>query len=383
MGKIVNRFSRDGIITVHDNLLADLYSLNMDNHCDVEIINGDQYLVNQSIGRNYSIGLRVKIPKDLITINGKVQKFVDLYPQLQNRIEEELKEYLYFSNIEIFITNMLMDKFLKNGTNFEISIKELEGFYRKGKNDYSKVRVSESAFKRYVKVLSSLEKKEIFLKTNKNFRQNKYGVNNIDINQPFIRLINPRADGTNNIRFSYSFWEFGRVIKLSRRYSNTLSKTAYMLNMNQALKHVVAYFVARDVFIANGNLLRVKCVEDLSRNFVLFRPEDYYCLIKYDSREKEFSGYSIRSKIDGFKSQPNKNRTLRMMANYVSFGIGCSGVYDYETHYEYTESEWFEHKHEFDYDLEGNLDYEFSLNDVGQDVMVEFTVNLKNVNANM
>ena len=219
-------------------------------------------------------------------------------------------------------------------------------------------------------------------KTNKNFRQNKYGVNNIDINQPFIRLINPRADGTNNIRFSYSFWEFGRVIKLSRRYSNTLSKTAYMLNMNQALKHVVAYFVARDVFIANGNLLRVKCVEDLSRNFVPFRPEDYY-LIKYDSREKEFSGYSIRSKIDGFKSQPNKNRTLRMMANYVSFGIGCSGVYDYETHYEYTESEWFEHKHEFDYDLEGNLDYEFSLNDVGQDVMVEFTVNLKNVNANM
>ena len=95
MGKIVNRFSRDGIITVHDNLLADLYSLNMDNHCDVEIINGDQYLVNQSVGRNYSIGLRVKIPKDLITINGKVQKFVDLYPQLQNRIEEELKEYLY------------------------------------------------------------------------------------------------------------------------------------------------------------------------------------------------------------------------------------------------------------------------------------------------
>lgn len=56
---------------------------------------------------------------------------------------------------------------------------------------------------------------------------------------------------------------------------------------------------------------------------------------------------------------------------------------EYETHYEYTESEWFEHKHEFDYDLEGNLDYEFSLNDVGQDVIVEFTVNLKNVNKSI
>ena len=58
-----------------------------------------------------------------------------------------------------------MDKFLKNGTNFEISIKELEGFYRKGKSDYSKIRVSDSAFKRYVKVLSSLEKKEILIQT--------------------------------------------------------------------------------------------------------------------------------------------------------------------------------------------------------------------------
>ena len=111
MTKIRNRFTTGEIITVHDNLLCDLYSLNRDGGFTCVEINNNQYLVNQKKGRGYTIGLRVKIPDELLIVNGVRSKFDDLDSDIKEEIEDKLSSILYFSNIEIYVANMLFDKF--------------------------------------------------------------------------------------------------------------------------------------------------------------------------------------------------------------------------------------------------------------------------------
>ena len=67
--KTKNRFSQGKFITVHDELLMDLYKLHLD-YADFSIkeriINGERYLVNTSIRENkYEVGLVVKVPEAL------------------------------------------------------------------------------------------------------------------------------------------------------------------------------------------------------------------------------------------------------------------------------------------------------------------------------
>ena len=89
MTKIKNRFRTGEIITVHDNLLCDLYSLNRDTGFELAVINDCQYLINQKQGRNYTIGLRVKIPEELLIVDNYVHKFEEL--DIDTQIENLLK----------------------------------------------------------------------------------------------------------------------------------------------------------------------------------------------------------------------------------------------------------------------------------------------------
>ena len=166
MAKIRNRFTTGDIITIHDNLLCDLYSLNRDGGFEWKEFNGNQYLINQKQGRGYTIGLRVKVPDELLIIDGAKCKFDDLDSDTVEEIEDKLSSRLYFSNIEIYVANMLFDKFLRYGNNCNISIEEMDGYYRKGKKDYRKVRVMKNVYDRYIETLKLLVEKELFLETN-------------------------------------------------------------------------------------------------------------------------------------------------------------------------------------------------------------------------
>ena len=77
-------------------------------------------------------------------------KFDDLDSDTVEEIEDKLSSRLYFSNIEIYVANMLFDKFLRYGNNCNISIQEMDGYYRKGKKDYRKVRVMKNVYDRYI-----------------------------------------------------------------------------------------------------------------------------------------------------------------------------------------------------------------------------------------
>ena len=111
------------IITVHDELLYDLYSLRPDT-IRYKLINGNIYLVNSVKGLNYEIGLRVKLEYENVNEDDfkKISSFgfdISIY-----------YEQLCFSNIEKYVCNVLFDKFLSTQQDFDITFSEIEYLYR-------------------------------------------------------------------------------------------------------------------------------------------------------------------------------------------------------------------------------------------------------------
>lgn len=371
MTKIRNRFTTGDIITIHDNLLCELYSLNRDGGFGWKEFNGSQYLVNQKQGRGYIIGLRVKIPDELLVVNGIKHKYDDLDTDLQDEIEDKLSNKLYFSNIEIYVANMLFDKFLRYGNNCKISIQEMDGYYRKGKKDYRKVRVAKNVYDRYIETLKLLVEKELFIETTDSFRSDKYGVRNINFSHMFLSVFQIEQLEMNNMEFNYSFHNFGNVIRQCRRYSNTLSRYAFRIRFNQAMKYVTSFFIARDVFIAKGNLIHNP---SYIYNEMTVTSESYEKEVKYDGRKNNNQGYSMSYKLNSFKGIPNKIRIKKMFINYIKRGFYLCNVFSIEEQFSYDETEEFVEKHEFDYDENYNLNYNFSLDDLGQDVNVSLLV---------
>lgn len=373
MAKIKNRFSEKAIITVHDNLLANLYQLNLSSVI-VRKINEEEYLLNEFSGRDYSIALIAKIPKELLTVNGDVCKFSELSTEAQEEIFNLLKDNLYFSNVEILFCNILFDRYLKTDYDYDFSLTGIEKYYRR-RGKTKKIRISDVNYKRYVTTLNKLSKKEIIVDTKAKFRtqgRRSYGVNNLKIKQKLISFTSLYKK-ENDIIFSYHFSQFGKVIKLSRRYSNILLPKFYQYRLNQSMKHVIAYFIGIEIFI------RKDPHKKYSNSFML-DVNSIFQKVHYETRKGECKGYSLASKLDGFKSLPNILRTYKMTLRYIdeilSDFVSNKTIYDYEVKYNYDETEDFQEKHQYDYDLNGNLIYNFTLDDVSRDVDVSFLVSL-------
>lgn len=362
---------------VHDNLLANLYELCLDNVC-VREIDGETYLVNEASGRNYKVGLRAKIPEEMLVEDGNIKKFDDLLNDQKEYIFNKLKDNLYFSNIEILFSNILLDKYFDNNADFDISFIEIQKYYRRLSNS-NRIQISDLNYKRYISVINNLAEKEIFLETNENFRDFRYGVRNLSFNQSFISIFNSYNYGKNNKVFSYSFGRFGKVLKLSQRRSKDFPLGIYKVRLNQCMAHSISYFIGREIFIHKGFLIKHPRIESY-KSFELDINEIMQS-VHYESRVNDYKGYSISSKLDGFKSQPNKNRTYKMVMKYIRGALEIfsanNTIAGYNINYIYNESENFENKHEFDYDEYGKLNYVFSVNDIGTDVDAIITVYLE------
>ena len=212
-------------------------------------INGEPYLINRIKENHCEVGLRAKIPNDMLTFDGTLKKFTDLTCLEQTNIFSKLKNDLFFTNTEILLTNILLDKFLRSNYNFEISIKEIERFYRRKAMSNRNITLNEQTYNRYISVLNGLCRKEIYLITDDYFRDKKYGSNNRNLNQKFLTILEIYQPSVNNISFSYSFGAFGEVLKLSRRYSDAVPAEAYRCGFNQAAIHSFNYYMGQQIFI--------------------------------------------------------------------------------------------------------------------------------------
>lgn len=372
-----NKFSKKPILTVHDNLLSDLYSLTLDT-VRVSKIDNEYYLINQVNGRNYQIGLRARIPDDLLPAN---KEYNDLLKDEQDLIFDSLKERLFFSNVEILLTNILLSKYLNmNQEEFDISFMEIEACYRKCTKN-TRAQVSSYSYTRYIETVNSLVDKEIFLETNGSFRDNQYGVNNLNFHQQFLTIIYSYPYKKNNQVFSYTFGRFGEVLKLSRRYSTIIPPVAYTYRLNQGMLHSIYYFLGKEIFWKKY-CFKKKYGRNVLKPFEL-DIRKLLQLVHYDTKSSGAVGYSVAQKLDGFKSQPNKNRTYRKFIADIEKALICfkaDGIIeDYAMDFIVNESEEFEAKHEFDYDILGNLKYIIGIDDINQDVDVEFTIYIRSL----
>lgn len=354
------------IITCHDNLLSDIYFLSS-RTITYEEINGIPYLINASKGRGYQVGLRTVIPSSLLELDGITKKFTELSTEDQNKIINILKDKLLFTDIEILFTNILLDKYLSSTYNFDISFKEIESDYRKKATSTRNIVINDYTYKRYILTLNSLKEKEVFLKTSNKFRQHRYGVNNRNFNHKFLTVIRDYRIGTNNIGFSYSFGEFGRVLKLSRRYSTSMPAADYRCNFNQVAFHCASFILAQKFFIHNHNAI----VSRRSGSYELtISVDEILNLIPYRGRKKDTEGLSYNQVLKECKQQPNKNRIYRKAISYLEALLSAyksnGTISDYELNYVLYETEEFDKKHEYDVWASDPRDYILSNNDVGQ-----------------
>lgn len=296
-GDIVNRFCAGGTITVHDELLMDLYKLNTSIArftIKERIIGGKKYLVN-SLGKEnkYEVGLVVPVPDKLEKIGLDLDRIsnpvLDQYYDLYKIIEERLR----FSAEEILIADILFNDYLNNsvvnrtGIN-QITFRDIERY--RGKSSVERCEViKDETFERYKKIITSLCSKTIFLKTTDTFRNPKYGVNNKEILQPFLDINAVYMVGVNNYQFNYSFGNYGKFIRRSRRYSNLLPSSCYSYNFNQKYRHCVDIYLAQFLFYA-----RYKCSRSRDNYFDCIIEAVMVCewvYGKYNITSKEFNKF--------------------------------------------------------------------------------------------
>lgn len=250
--KIQNRFEKGRFITVHDQLLLDLYKLNTATPqltIKERTINGKKYLVNLFSEKNgYEVGLAVEVPKEIVNNGVVLDRFVHPVEDEYSGSYASMEKKLRFSDVEILIANILFSKYLNENYDIhQISFKDIER-YRSKSSSKRNIVLNEETFQRYKETISGLCSKTIYLKTSETFRNPKYGVNNRNILQPFLTVTSRYQIGVTNIHFNYSFGNYGKFIRRSRRYSNNLPNISYSYNFKQAKKHCAAIYVAMEVF---------------------------------------------------------------------------------------------------------------------------------------
>lgn len=360
------------ILTCHDELLAELYCLNTKNVYFYNV-NGENYLVVQKKLSKATIGLRAKIPKEWLIENEKEVSFTDLTVHKQKEIIYKLQDKLTFSCQEILICNILLDKVLKRTINLSISFRDIDAFYRKKVTSYKKVKINIFTFKAYLKIIKRLSEKEIFIKTSKDFRNNSYGVNNRNFYQPLLSLYNFHKVDDTDLSFSYSFEQFGEILKRSKRFSDILPNVCYQFSFKQATKHVMAYNIARKIFIKLGD----KRVFYQGGIFKMY-PHELMSYVPYTDQKGISKNFTFE---DIFEDSivPNKLRLYRMFIKYIKEILGYLPYY-YETIIDFEPDELnedFVKKHEFDYDIQGNLKTEnLGLKDITFDTNIYFEISL-------
>jgi hypothetical protein len=376
MSKIKNRFNNKLILTCHDNVLTELYNLSP-NNITYKVINDKHYLVNKVIGKGYSIELRKQITEseairerleeDIFLMNMYNKETYD-YISMCNFLTIYLK-YLTFSNNEKFLMNILLDKYLNSSYSSEklgvnISFKEIEGIYRKRAISYRNISINDYTFNRYVETINSLCAKEMYFKSGEKFRQAKYGVNNRQINQRLLILNSYYRDAKNSFNINYTFGGFGNIIKLSRRYSNNVPSRFYALSFKQVKLHMVAFYIAKEIFIKKYSLSKKK-----SDNMYLEFNIDIYSL----------TDLILEPTIK--ENSKNRLSEIRRVARYVDIVLakcvqeGIIYLYDYK--YNYDETEKFIKKYQDYYDSHYNLQYNFKFNELSEDVQINFVVLLE------
>lgn len=376
MSKVKNRFLPNQFITVHDELLSSLYNLSPEN-LQYRVINGEKYIVNSVKSNHFEIGLRVKIDDKTLPSSIADGDYITNY--YTNPLNYDIDEFSYdffgdtldtyykyvcFTNMEKYLTNILLDKFLSSNQELDMTLLEIEHKYR-AKASYRSVSLSKSVAERYAKTLDSLSKKELFLITDDKFRDYRYGVRNKTIYQKFLTIRNPYKYGLNNINFSYSFGGFGLIIKLSKRYSTIMPAGYYRIAFNEVRWHLVAFYLSRQIFIQNGLVNKYPNIR-------------HYRMFTVDIEQLMKLTTDLRKPTDLKKPIKNylrdKRRIIEIIEGYLEYNEFIS---NYHINYDYLETERFVLKHQFDYDIETNLDnYEFGVKDLDQDVNVKIEVEI-------
>ena len=159
----MSRFIVGGAITVHDELLMDLYKLNTSIAkftIKERIIGGKKYLVNSSVKDDkYEVGLVVPVPEELEEIGLDLDRISNPVQDQYYGLYKFLEENLRFSAEEILIADILFNDYLNNyvfdhiGIN-QITFRDIEKY--RGKSSVKRGEViKDETFNSYKQIITS------------------------------------------------------------------------------------------------------------------------------------------------------------------------------------------------------------------------------------
>ena len=285
----MNRRRNERYVVV-DNLLYELYMLKPDT-IQYQVIHGQPYLVNVKKIRQAEIGFRVRMNEILderVPSGTKLNKINEilnseirthyvwdekhkceveeidysLYIDYEQELREKYEKYLCLSNVEKYILNILIDKYLDDRGS-TISLKDMETNYRCMAMNRRNISLNNESYRRYILTIDALRNKELYLKTGSTFRKDCYGSNNLIIKQKLLTLHEYEFSSGNKFKFNFSLGSFGKVLKHGKRFC-TIPSEYFKVQFKQVKKNLIAQYIARKIYIEKLYIRRCVTVKSSS-----------------------------------------------------------------------------------------------------------------------
>lgn len=235
------------IITVHDELLVELFNLDREN-IKLKMIYGIPYLLNYYMTNKVVIGFKTQISDyeyELFT-NGEIS---------MNELIERYTNYILLANDEKYILMILLDNYMKCKNKITISTNQIEKEYRSKCIKYRNIVLNEKTINKYIDIFNRLKMKELYIKTSDKFRGSNYGANGLELEQQLIAINSWNRIKAKDIEISYSLGMYGKIIKNCKRHSPTIiPRTMYYLDFSQIKLFLIATFIGRHIYVGRYQL---------------------------------------------------------------------------------------------------------------------------------
>ena len=279
------------ITIVHDEIINDLINIGVKPIKFTKDL-GYPYFYREMTNKKYKIQLRAGIPKDSL----EKYKNISSIEELEEKDRQEIEKRLSFSASETIVFYILLVPLAEN-EELKISLSQIHSGYR-GKTLTNNDVVDKKAKEMYVNTIESLSEKQITIVTSEDFKI-KSGLGNLISTLPLL-IINNEENVDNDIVYNYSLGALGRIVKLSRRFSNEILPAEFFY---LAIKKIVEFKIG--VYLSNLIFINRRKKQE----YFMLKLKSFMKAIPYFNNEEKTTGVTYLEKMK--ENISNKTTILR------------------------------------------------------------------------
>lgn len=287
--------SKKYITSIFDSVIYNIFNIGQAPPKYKEI-NGKPYLVKEFKEIDIIIELRAEIPRYLLKV---------CYENLSETEKKEIYSKLYanltFSSSEILVYLILLSNVLED--NNSISLHEI---HKKFRGMSIKRAIEKETRDTYMNAIRSLERKKLYIRTNKNFRRNKSSFNNLNLITNLVNIVKKEKLQGGDINYTYSVGRLGEILKNSRHISNEiLPAKIYHIGLSQIPKLLISTYLGLLIFTNRRKKFK----------YFVIKLTSIMKVVAFFDKHNSNTNKSYLNKMEDTLS--NKTTILRRFVNYV------------------------------------------------------------------